>query len=452
MGSANRLEAKMNEIASEKQITVIQDEQGLLFLGKAAEIKKWLDEQGLTSREFTTKAIKKAGETISSLGTSAEQSGRWVKLTEESAELVKKYGRPGAIQKGVAQDAKGRVVKWLEFRNPSQLFTPAAAAGIGGMMAQMALEQAIQEITDYLASIDGKVSDLLRDQKDSTVAALMGAEFEVDEAASIRESTGTLDEASWTKVAPCAQTTSKSLAYAITKLKGLSDKMEQAKNLDELAKSIEGLYEETGAWLDVIARSVQVRDRLSVIELERAYAELPEVLEQHRVGIVEARKRRLQNVQQGVSVFRRSLESSAKRLRDQKLFRPFTVDKSLETIDSVAQELSAFAHKLDIEINDKTIERARQWNDLAGEAITETIESAATNAAELGGAVANGAQALGGTIANGASSLGEAAGKGAAEVGAAAAQGAKALSDALGSIDVGKALDTLPIKLPFGKR
>lgn len=207
-------------------------------------------------------------------------------------------------------------------------------------MAQMALEQAIQEITDYLASIDGKVSDLLRDQKDSTVAALMGAEFEVDEAASIRESTGTLDEASWTKVAPCAQTTSKSLAYALTKLKGLSEKMEQAKNLDELAKSIEGLYEETGAWLDVIARSVQVRDRLSVIELERACTELPEVLEQHRVGIVEARKRRLQNVQQGVSVFRHILESSAKRLRDQKLFRPFTVDKSLETIDSVAQELS----------------------------------------------------------------------------------------------------------------
>lgn len=55
-------------------------------------------------------------------------------------------------------------------------------------------------------------------------------------------------------------------------------------------------------------------------------------------------------------------------------------------------------------------------------------------------------------MANGASSLGEAAGKGAAEVGAAAAQGAKALGDALGSIDVGKALDTLPIKLPFGKR
>lgn len=96
----------MNEIASDKQITVIQDEQGLLFLGKATEIKKWLDEQGLTSREFTTKAIKKTGEAISSLGTSAEQSGRWVKLTEESAELVKKYGKPGAIQKGVAQDAK----------------------------------------------------------------------------------------------------------------------------------------------------------------------------------------------------------------------------------------------------------------------------------------------------------------------------------------------------------
>ena len=31
------------------------------------------------------------------------------------------------------------------------------------MMIQMALEQAIQEITDYLADIDEKVNDLLQD-------------------------------------------------------------------------------------------------------------------------------------------------------------------------------------------------------------------------------------------------------------------------------------------------
>ena len=442
----------MEENETRQDITVVNDGQGLLFLGDPQAIKRWLDEQGLTSKQFTTKAIKTAGDALGSLGEAKQQSGRWVKLTKESAELVKKYGKPGTIQKGVAQNAKGRAVKWLEFYNPSQLFTPAMAAGVGGMMTQMALEQAIQEITDYLAAIDEKVDDLLQDQKDTTIASLMGAALEVDEAAAVREATGTLSDTAWSKVSPCAQTTSRALAYALTKLKGLSDKAERAKSIEDVGHAVEKLPDEARAWLDVIARSIQTRDRLSVIELERAYTELPEVLEQHRAAIVEARKRRLANVQNGIGAFRQSLEGTAQRLRDQKLFHPFVVDDSLEAIDAVTKELDNFAAQLDIEISQKTIERARGWNELAGEAIVEVAGGAAANAVELGGKVADGAQVLGGAIADGAGTLGEAASKGIAELGAGASEGAKALGEALNNVDVSQVLDALPIKLPFGKK
>lgn len=442
----------MEENETRQDITVVNDGQGLLFLGDPQAIKRWLDEQGLTSKQFTTKAIKTAGDALGSLGEAKQQSGRWVKLTKESAELVKKYGKPGTIQKGVAQNAKGRAVKWLEFYNPSQLFTPAMAAGVGGMMTQMALEQAIQEITDYLAAIDEKVDDLLQDQKDTTIASLMGAALEVDEAAAVREATGTLSDTAWSKVSPCAQTTSRALAYALTKLKGLSDKAERAKSIEDVGHAVEKLPDETRAWLDVIARSIQTRDRLSVIELERAYAELPEVLEQHRAAIVEARKRRLTNVQNGIGAFRQSLEETARRLRDQKLFHPFVVDDSLEAIDAVTKELDSFAAQLDIEISQKTIERARAWNELAGEAIVEVAGGAAANAVELGGKMADGAQALGGAIADGAGTLGEAASKGIAELGAGASEGAKALGEALNNVDVPQVLDALPVKFPFGKK
>lgn len=437
---------------SDKAITVVKDEQGLLFLGESNEIKHWLDEQGLTSKQFTAKAVKTTGDALGALGEASQQSGRWVKLTKESAELLEKYGKSGAIQKGVVQNARGRTVKWLEFYNPNQLFTPAMAAGVGGMMTQMALDQAIQEITDYLADIGGKVDALLQDQKDTTVASLMGAALEVDEAAAIRETTGVLSDTAWSKVSPCAQTTSRALAYALTKLKGLSDKAERAKSIDDVAHTVEDLPDETNAWLDIIARSIPTRDRLSVIELERAYTELPEVLEQHRLAIVEARKHRLLNVQNGITTFRQSLEGTAERLRDQKLLRPFTVDRSLETIDTATKVLDDFAVRLDIEIAQKTIERARRWNELAGEAITKAAEGTAANAAELGGKMANGAQNLGSAITNGAGAFGEAAGKGAAELGAAASEGAKALSEAIGSVDVSRALDVLPIKLPFEKK
>lgn len=280
----------------------------------------------------------------------------------------------------------------------------------------------------------------------------MGAAVEIDEATAIREATGMLSDTAWSKVSPCAQTTSRALAYALNKLKGLSDKTEHAKSIEDVKRAVEKLPDETRAWLDIIARSTQMRDRLSVIELERAYTELPEILEQHRVAIVTARKRRLTNVQNSIGAFRQSLEKAAQRLRDQKLLHPFIVDSSLETIDATTKELDVFAAQLDIEISQKTIERARDWNELAGEAIVEIAGGAAANAAELGGKVADGAQALGGAIANGAGTLEETASKGIAELGAGASEGAKALGEALNNVDVSKVLDALPVKLPFGKK
>lgn len=77
-----------------------------------------------------------------------------MKLTKDSAKLLEKYGKVGAIQPGVVQKSNGQIIKWLRFENPSQLFSPAMATGVAGMMTQMALEQAIQEITDYLKSIE----------------------------------------------------------------------------------------------------------------------------------------------------------------------------------------------------------------------------------------------------------------------------------------------------------
>ena len=47
----------------------------------------------------------------------------------------------------------------------SMLTNPAMLAGAAGIMAQLAMQQTMQEITDYLAVIDEKVDDILRDRR-----------------------------------------------------------------------------------------------------------------------------------------------------------------------------------------------------------------------------------------------------------------------------------------------
>lgn len=104
------------------------------------------------------------------------------------------------------------------------------------------------------------------------------------------------------------------------------------------------------------------------------------------------------------------------------------------------EQTNQFFKGLNIEMDEKTIERAPEWLDVAGKLASDVAAGAA-----------NGAQQLGGAIADGAGALGEAAGKGAADLGAAVADGVQGLGKVMGSIDLKKAAESLPFKLPFGK-
>lgn len=222
-----------NDSADDVQsVTIIQDEQGITFLGDAGAIDLWLKDEGFNSKAFKAKAVQ----TVSMASKGAQkasdamvESGRWVKLTKESAELVAKYGtngKKGNLFSGVARRKNGNIVKHLQFTKADQL-NPAMLTGISGVMAQMALEQAVSEITDYLKEIDAKLDDLLRDQKDQTVSKLAGISHMIDETMLIYQQVGSISETTWSKVSGCPQDIATIQAYAIAKIKGLTEKVER---------------------------------------------------------------------------------------------------------------------------------------------------------------------------------------------------------------------------------
>ncbi|MGW3614382.1 hypothetical protein ACWD6N_31790 [Micromonospora sp. NPDC005163] len=75
----------------------------------------------------------------------------------------------------------GKITGLLEVvqKTPSALLTnPAILTGAAGLMAQLAMQQTMDEITDYLAVIDAKVDAVLRAQTDAVVADMIGVELE----------------------------------------------------------------------------------------------------------------------------------------------------------------------------------------------------------------------------------------------------------------------------------
>ena len=77
-------------------------------------------------------------------------------------------GRGTGVSRAILTEENGRIKGILEIVDgPGQVLTnPTVLAGAAGIMAQMAMQQTMDEITDYLAVIDAKVDDVLRAQKE----------------------------------------------------------------------------------------------------------------------------------------------------------------------------------------------------------------------------------------------------------------------------------------------
>ena len=122
----------------------------------------------------------------------------------------------------------GKITSILEIVQPGvgMLTNPAVLAGAAGIMAQIAMQQAMDEITDYLAVIDEKVDDVLRAQKDAVLADVIGVGMVIDEAMTIRQEVGLVSDVTWSKVQSTAFTVARTQSYALRQLDALAEKLE----------------------------------------------------------------------------------------------------------------------------------------------------------------------------------------------------------------------------------
>ena len=154
-----------------------------------------------------------------------------MKLTEESAQAVKKFGLTDTKTPGVSHAMVGQpgdIKQWIQIvKAPGSMVTnPAMLAGAAGIMAQIAMQQQMDEITDYLATIDEKLDDVLRAQTNQVLARLDGVDLAIKEAMSVREAVGRVSEVTWSKVQNSAQTIHETQGYALRQLGDLADKIE----------------------------------------------------------------------------------------------------------------------------------------------------------------------------------------------------------------------------------
>ncbi|MEG3615711.1 hypothetical protein [Isoptericola haloaureus] len=386
------------------ELELVSDGDSLAVVGDRDAIEQFmldLDLVTVESRPLTEvavggahRAIGLGGLGLQAGGHIAAESGRWLKLTEESAAKVREFGlQPTKSNPAVSHAMIGKpgsVQSWVQVANSPVAFlrNPAALASIGTMMAQREMQRSIDELRDYLAQIDKKVDDILRAQKDAILAEMIGVSLLVDDAITVRDEVGRVSEITWSKIQGGAAAIATTQAYAVRRLDALADELETQKDLGALVKSTHQAQVSVDEWLAVIARTFQVQDKIGVLELDRVADSSPEDLDRHRVGLRLARQNRLDIIGKACSQLVIRMNEASSRANQKVLFNPFASPKAVRASNQVVVAVLELERRLDLVTESETAE-ARRWlsavvetRDLAVGSGQDAVEAARRHSAD----------------------------------------------------------------------
>jgi hypothetical protein len=389
------------------EVQLISDDDRLAVIGDRTAVEEFLRSEGLwaSSKKLDLRRLKSlfgiGADVVQAASEIAANSAHWLKLTPESGHLYKKYGLMETKTPGVSHAMVGKpgsIQKWLQIeQGPGSLLTnPAMLSGAAGIMAQAAMQQAMADITNYLATIDEKVDDVLRKQDDAVVAQMVGTGQAIERAMTIREETGGVNETLWSTVDQTHTTIGSTQRYALDQLDAIAKKLESTK-VGGLAKTARQAESEVPKWLAVLARCFQLQDGIDVLELDRVLDESPEKLAAYRRGLKKARQKRRELISGHTEHLLARMDAAVGTANAKRFFHLAPSEAVVHSSNHVAAGVHDFHGRLGIEsgLQSWGARRLGDAAEMAANAIEKTKEATPIIIATVGAAaVIGGAEAL----------------------------------------------------------
>lgn len=377
-------------MTGQAEVALINDGDGIAVIGDSTAVERWLARENIPSQPLDlprlSRVLSTGGATTQAAADVAANSGRWIKLSEKSAQALAngtpmKGSQPGLSRAILTEN--GRTSMILEYaKTPgAMLSNPAVLTGAAGLMAQMAMQQTMSEITDYLERIDAKLDDVLKGQRDAVVADLIGVGLMVDEAMTVREGVGRVSEVTWSKVQATTFTIARTQAYALTQIEALTTKVGEERRTSALANAAEEARANVNEWLVVLARCVQLQEAVGVLELDRVLESSPQDWEPHRLALQSSRRDRLARITQTTDGLLSRLDEAVTTANKKVLTNPIDSRNVVRASTDVATQVAELHAGIGIEHSRDEI-RARRWAEAAAEARDRAV---ATGARGVGG-------------------------------------------------------------------
>ncbi|MER0243591.1 hypothetical protein AAHZ94_16535 [Streptomyces sp. HSW2009] len=356
-------------------VELVSDADGLGIIGGRRDVERFLASRGLLSLSedlelYRLGPLLHTGAGLAQAGAEvAAHSSRWLKLTEESAQLVKELGLMETKMEGVSYamlGTPGNVTGWLKVAQGAGTFltNPAVLSGVAGLLTQAGMRHEMGELKKYLATIDKKVDEVLRNQKNAELQRLIGAWIDIESALALRREIQRVDPTNWSTVQGRTQTISDATAGALLRLNDLAKEVEGARKIGETARVTARAGDEVAEMLAVLAHCFELQDALDVLRLDRVREESPADLDAYRLALRTDRQQRRERVSRELGHLMARLDAVADAADARVLLHASSARAVVDTVNRIGTAVENFRAPLGIEGGRDALTTTR-WRDAA---------------------------------------------------------------------------------------
>lgn len=274
-------------------------------------------------------------------------SGRWVKLTPESAARLQQLAgtnlpRQGTLS-GVLRTSGGRIDQHLKFVLPkSAVLDPTGLSIVAAIALQLAIQQSVEELRKYLESMEVKLDQLLQNDRAEAMGEIRGITRIVSEAFDMYQQTGRVSSVSWEKVQQHPTSLAAFAAQSLEQIDSMTEKISQG-SVAAKAKAAQQLAtDELPFWLSILAVSLINQKRFHVLELARVDQEHPEDAQAHREIIAKHNQATEQNVARALRRLTAALEQAGRVGDLDRVLQPISAADLVQAVNQAHEQIGKF--------------------------------------------------------------------------------------------------------------
>lgn len=381
-----------------ESIQVIDDGDSMAILGDLEAIDGFLQSHHLQSlaepiNPHTDRGYL-SGMVAQVLGDRA-LSGKWVRQDGKVPKALSQYDLHRDQRTGLS--AGTVLVKDGEEAQGGQRFldgwksalSPVMLTNIGALITQYELQQTMQAMVEYLRRIDKHVDDILRAQRDTVLTNMVGVNLVIEDALAARNQIGHVSQTIWDKVQATSLAIAQTQAYAIRQINVITEKIGDGSGVHDLGTDMGNYRDQINEWLAVLARSLQLQDAITILELDRVAQVEPDELDQHRQAVKTAREHRVRVISENADHLLKQLDQTAEKANKEVLLHPQQSPRIVDYCNLIKQDMAEFGQGIGLDRSSDPL-TSRPWLDAARDTtsqIMETSREGVDTARNIGGQV-----------------------------------------------------------------